>query len=107
MAEFAARVLGPVAGVHITLGLRAGAATKHAAVMGADVRPCPAGDIFIDRKNRVLSTPATLVESRPAQMPPTWLVPSRSPTMIVLLNPSVITFRLYCDPPSLTCSLTR
>jgi enhancing lycopene biosynthesis protein 2 len=65
----AARVLGPVAGVHVTLGLRHGTAHKHAAVMGADVRPCPPADIFIDKKNRVISTPADLVEEiRPGEL---------------------------------------
>jgi enhancing lycopene biosynthesis protein 2 len=58
----AARVLGPVAGVHLTLGPRGTPASKHAAVMGADVRPCPANDIFIDRKNRVVSTPAYMYD---------------------------------------------
>jgi enhancing lycopene biosynthesis protein 2 len=58
----AARVLGPVAGVHLTLGPRGTAAAKHAAVMGADVRPCPANDIFIDRKNRVVSTPTDMYD---------------------------------------------
>jgi enhancing lycopene biosynthesis protein 2 len=58
----AARVLGPVAGVRLTLGPRATAAAKHAAVMGADVRPCAANDIFIDQKARVISTPAYMYE---------------------------------------------
>jgi enhancing lycopene biosynthesis protein 2 len=65
----AARVLGPVAGVHVTLGLRHGAAHKHAAVMGADIRPCPPADIFVDKKNRVISTPSDLVEEiRPGEL---------------------------------------
>jgi enhancing lycopene biosynthesis protein 2 len=54
-AVLVARVLGPVAGVRITLGPRTVAATKHAAVMGADVRPSAATDIFIDKKTRVIS----------------------------------------------------
>jgi enhancing lycopene biosynthesis protein 2 len=58
----AARVLGPVAGVHLTLGARGTAAYKHASVMGADVRPCPASEIFVDRKNRVVSTPAYMYD---------------------------------------------
>ena len=58
----AARVLGPVAGVRITLGPRGTAAAKHAAVMGADVRPCVARDIFVDQKNRVISTPGYMYE---------------------------------------------
>jgi enhancing lycopene biosynthesis protein 2 len=58
----AARVLGPVAGVHLTLGPRGTPAAKHAAVMGADVRPGQATDVFVDRKNRVVSTPAYMYE---------------------------------------------
>ena len=58
----AARVLGPVAGVRVTLGARGTAASKHAAVMGADVRPGTAGDVFIDQKNRVVSTPAYMFD---------------------------------------------
>jgi enhancing lycopene biosynthesis protein 2 len=53
----AARVLGPVAGVRLTLGPRGTAAAKNAAVMGADVRPCPVRDLVIDQKHRVVSTP--------------------------------------------------
>ncbi len=58
----AARVLGPLAGVRITLGPRGTAAAKHAAVMGADVRPCPATDIVIDENARVVSTPAYMYD---------------------------------------------
>ena len=58
----AARVLGPVAGVRVTLGPRATAPAKHAAVMGADVRPCNVNDIFVDSKTRVISTPAYMYE---------------------------------------------
>jgi enhancing lycopene biosynthesis protein 2 len=61
-AVLAARVLGPVAGVRLTLGPRTTPATKHAAVMGADVRPCAITDIFIDKKNRVITTGAFLHE---------------------------------------------
>jgi enhancing lycopene biosynthesis protein 2 len=61
-AVLAARVLGPVAGVRLTLGPRASTAAKHAAVMGADVRPIPANDLHIDRKNRVISTPGHMYE---------------------------------------------
>lgn len=65
----AARVLGPVAGVRITLGSRASAPAKHAAVMGADVRPCTSIDVFVDNKTRVVSTPGTMQEDlRPAQL---------------------------------------
>jgi enhancing lycopene biosynthesis protein 2 len=60
-AILAARVLGPVAGVRLTLP-RAAAATKHAAVMGADVRPSALTDIFIDKKSRVISTGGFLHE---------------------------------------------
>jgi enhancing lycopene biosynthesis protein 2 len=59
----AARVLGPVAGVRITLGPRGSTAAKHAAVMGADVRPANANDIFVDSKTRVISAPAYMYES--------------------------------------------
>jgi enhancing lycopene biosynthesis protein 2 len=54
----AARVLGPIAGVRITLGNKHTPASKHAAVMGGDVRPCQVDDIVIDQKARVVSTPA-------------------------------------------------
>lgn len=58
----AARVLGPPAGVRITFGSKACEEAKHAAVMGADVRPCPVREILVDQKNRVVSTPAYMVE---------------------------------------------
>jgi len=58
----AARVLGPVAGVRITLGARACEPAKHAAVMGADVRPCPVREIMVDQKTSVVSTPAYMVD---------------------------------------------
>ena len=58
----AARVLGPVAGVRLTLGPRGTVAAKHAAVMGADVRPCPVRDIVADEKARVVSTPGYMYE---------------------------------------------
>lgn len=58
----AARVLGPAAGVRITLGSKACPEAKHAAVMGADVRPCPEREILVDQKNRVVSTPAYMYE---------------------------------------------
>jgi enhancing lycopene biosynthesis protein 2 len=61
-ALLAARVLGPVAGVRVTLGSRGTAASKHAAIMGADVRPCPADDVITDQKARVTTTPGFLVE---------------------------------------------
>ncbi len=61
-AVLVARVLGPVAGVRVTLGPRAAAANKHAAVMGADVRPCALTDIFIDKKTRVITTAVFLHE---------------------------------------------
>jgi enhancing lycopene biosynthesis protein 2 len=53
-----ARVLGPIAGVRITLGNKHTPPSKHAAVMGGDVRPCQVDDIVIDQKARVVSTPA-------------------------------------------------
>jgi enhancing lycopene biosynthesis protein 2 len=58
----AARILGPVAGVRVTLGPRGSLAGKHAAVMGADVRPCPVDDIVVDQKSRVVSTPAYMYD---------------------------------------------
>jgi len=65
----AARILGPIAGVRITLGPRGTIPAKHAAVMGADVRPCPANDIVVDQKNRVVSTPAFMYdEARPREI---------------------------------------
>jgi enhancing lycopene biosynthesis protein 2 len=60
-ALLAARVLGPVAGVRITLGHRGTHADKLAAVMGADVRPCLAQDLMMDQKHLVLSTPSSLL----------------------------------------------
>jgi enhancing lycopene biosynthesis protein 2 len=58
----AARVLGPAAGVRLTLGPRGTVAAKHAAVMGADVRPCPVRDIVVDDKARVVSTPGYMYD---------------------------------------------
>lgn len=58
----AARVLGPSAGVRITFGSKACEEAKHAAVMGADVRPCPLREVLVDQKNRVLSTPAFMYD---------------------------------------------
>lgn len=58
----AARVLGPIAGVRITLGPRGTVAAKHAAVMGADVRPCVVNDLVVDQKNRIASTPAFMYD---------------------------------------------
>jgi enhancing lycopene biosynthesis protein 2 len=61
-AVLAARVLGPVAGVRLTLGSKAAIAAKHAAVMGADVRPGAIDDVIADEKNRVYSTPGLEAE---------------------------------------------
>jgi enhancing lycopene biosynthesis protein 2 len=58
----AARVLGPIAGVRITLGARGTPPAKHAAVMGADVRPCPVREIMVDQKSRVISTPGYMYD---------------------------------------------
>jgi enhancing lycopene biosynthesis protein 2 len=58
----AARVLGPSAGVRVTFGTKACEEAKHAAVMGADVRPCPLREILVDEKNRVVSTPAYMYD---------------------------------------------
>jgi enhancing lycopene biosynthesis protein 2 len=60
-----ARVLGPVAGVRLTLGSKHPPAAKHAAVMGADVRPCTVDDVVIDQKARVISTPASIYDDAP------------------------------------------
>jgi enhancing lycopene biosynthesis protein 2 len=61
-AVLAARVLGPVAGVRVTLGSKAAVAAKHAAVMGADVRPGAIDDVIADERNRVYSTPGLEAE---------------------------------------------
>jgi enhancing lycopene biosynthesis protein 2 len=63
----AARVLGPLAGVRVTLGARHVPAAKHAAVMGADVRPCLVTDVMVDEKHRVVSTPAYMYDDAPLQ----------------------------------------
>ncbi len=64
-ALLAARVLGPVAGVRLTLGPKGSAVAKHAAVMGADVRPGTADDVVVDPKARVASTPGLLAPPPP------------------------------------------
>ncbi len=61
-ALLAARVLGPVAGVRVTLGPKGTAMAKHAAVMGADVRPATPADVISDEKARVHTTPGFLGE---------------------------------------------
>jgi enhancing lycopene biosynthesis protein 2 len=61
-ALLAARVLGPVAGVRLTLGSKATVAGKHAAVMGADVRPATVEDLIVDEKARVFSTPGFIAD---------------------------------------------
>jgi enhancing lycopene biosynthesis protein 2 len=61
-ALLAARVLGPVAGVRVTLGPKGTALAKHAAVMGADVRPATVDDVISDEKARVHTTPGFLAE---------------------------------------------
>ena len=61
-ALFAARVLGPAAGVRLTLGTKGTPYAKHAAIMGADVRPCAPEDVTVDQKTRVYSTPGFLAE---------------------------------------------
>ena len=62
-ALLAARVLGPVAGVRVTLGPKGTALSKHAAVMGADVRPATVDDVISDQKARVHTTPGFLAEA--------------------------------------------
>lgn len=64
-ALLAARVLGPVAGVRLTLGPKGSAVAKHAAVMGADIRPATAEDVIVDPKARVASTPGRLAPPPP------------------------------------------
>jgi enhancing lycopene biosynthesis protein 2 len=44
------------------LGSKHTTAAKHAAVMGADVRPCPVDDVVVDQKARVISTPAYMYD---------------------------------------------
>jgi enhancing lycopene biosynthesis protein 2 len=61
-ALLAARVLGPAAGVRLTFGSKGTPAAKHAAIMGADVRPCALEDVIVDQKARVYSTPGFLAE---------------------------------------------
>jgi len=61
-ALLAARVLGPAAGVRVTVGSKGTPAAKHAAVMGADVRPCEPEDVIVDQKARVYSTPGFFAE---------------------------------------------
>ncbi len=58
----AARVLGPIAGVRLTLGARGTLPAKHAALMGADVRPCPVQELVLDQKARVVTTPAYMYD---------------------------------------------
>jgi enhancing lycopene biosynthesis protein 2 len=65
-ALLAARVLGPAAGVRLTLGSKGTPAAKHAAVMGADVRPCEPEDVIVDQKSRVYSTPGFFAEGAAA-----------------------------------------
>jgi enhancing lycopene biosynthesis protein 2 len=47
----------------VTLGSKGAPAAKHAAVMGADVRPCADEDIIVDQKSRVYTTPGFLPET--------------------------------------------
>jgi len=61
-ALLAARVLGPAAGVRLTVGSKGTPAAKHAAIMGADVRPCEVEDVIVDQKARVYSTPGFFAE---------------------------------------------
>src|SRR4051812_7671288 len=61
-AVVAARVLGPVAGVRLTLGSKAVVAAKHAAIMGADVRPGAIDDATADEKTRFSSPPGLEAE---------------------------------------------
>jgi enhancing lycopene biosynthesis protein 2 len=51
--------------VRLTLGSKHPPAAKHAAVMGADVRPCALDDVVVDQKARVISTPASMYDDAP------------------------------------------
>ena len=62
-ALLAARVLGPAAGVRLTLGAKGTPPGKHAAIMGADVRPGTVADVISDEQARVHTTPGFLAES--------------------------------------------
>ena len=64
-AVLAARVLGPIAGVRVTFGAKGLIPAKHAAIMGADVRPCADEDIIVDQKSRLYTTPGFLPETAP------------------------------------------
>jgi enhancing lycopene biosynthesis protein 2 len=48
--------------VRVTLGPKGTALAKHAAVMGADVRPSTVDDVISDEKARVHTTPGFLAE---------------------------------------------
>jgi hypothetical protein len=50
----AARELGPNAGVRLTFGSKGTPAAKHAAIMGADVRPC-ADELVATTDRRLLA----------------------------------------------------
>ena len=52
----------------LRLGPRGSAPDKHAAVMGADVRPCPVREVVVDQKARVVSTPAYMYDARIAEV---------------------------------------
>jgi len=56
----AARVLGPAAGVRITLGSKASTASKHAALMGAEVRLADVGHVYLDENHHVATAPTYL-----------------------------------------------
>jgi enhancing lycopene biosynthesis protein 2 len=61
-AVLAARVLGPAAGVRVTVGSKGTPYAKDAAIMGADVRPCAPEDVIVDQKARVYTTPGFLAD---------------------------------------------
>jgi enhancing lycopene biosynthesis protein 2 len=62
-ALLAARVLGPAAGVRLTLGAKGTPPGKHAAIMGADVRPATVADVISDEQARVHTTPGFFGEA--------------------------------------------
>jgi len=74
-ALLAARVLGPVAGVRLTLGPKGTPVAKHAAIMGGDIRPATLDEVIADQKARVYSTPGLLAQ--PAAPEPATVEPPR------------------------------
>src|SRR5262245_21887074 len=59
----------------------------------------------LGRPSTEMTPTLPLLVSRTGQIPAIWFVPSRSPTRIVLLVPSVIAAMPIAEPPSQICSL--